>query len=138
MSTDDNISLVRRYIEEAWNTHNPGVLDDILAADAINHAAPHLSGPEGFKQIFGVLFAAFPDAYWTIEDIFAAGDRVATRGRWGGTHLGDFFGIPATGRLFEVTHMHIFRIEDGKIAEHWANRDDLGHREQLGMVLMPA
>lgn len=107
MTTDDNITLVRRYIDDAFNGHNPDGLDAILAEVAVNHAAPHLPGREGFKQILATLFKAFPDAYWTIEDIFAFGDKVATRGRWGGTHRGDFFGTPPMGRRFEVTHMHI-------------------------------
>lgn len=100
----------------------------------MNHAAPHLPGGEGFKQILANLFRAFPDAYWTIEDIFAVGDKVANRVRWSGTHSGNFFGTPATRRRFEATHMHIFRAADGRIAEHWANRDVLGHREQLGII----
>jgi len=49
-----------------------------------------------------------------------------------GVHHGEFLGRPATGRRFSAGQIHLFRVADGKIAEHWAKRDDAGMMRQLG------
>lgn len=54
-----------------------------------------------------------------------------------GTHQGDYFGIPATGKQVIVSNIHIMRFVDGKIVEHWGNGDDLGLLQQLGAVPIP-
>ena len=54
------------------------------------------------------------------------------------THLGDFFGIAPTGKKVILRGVHIMRIADGKVAEHWGSNDDLGLMQQLGMALQPA
>jgi predicted ester cyclase len=55
-----------------------------------------------------------------------------------GTHLGDFFGIPPTGRRVTMSGVHVMQIADGKIAEHWGSNDDLGLIRQLGAIPEPA
>ncbi len=62
------------------------------------------------------------------------GDKMAVRDVFTGTHEGDFMGIPATGNSVTMKAIHIFRFEDGRIAEHWVARDDLGMMRQLGVV----
>lgn len=61
----------------------------------------------------------FPDAYWEIEEIITADSTVVVRTEMTGTHLGEFLGIPATGNVTRMTIIDIFRIMEGKIAEHW-------------------
>ena len=51
-----------------------------------------------------------------------------------GPHEGELMGVPATGRGFSVQHIHVFRVADGKLLEHWANRDDLRMVAQLGLM----
>ena len=68
---------------------------------------------------------------YEVEDVFGSGDRVALRVTLDGTHAREFMGRPATGRSFSMGQTHIFRVEDGKVAEHWANRDDAGLMRQL-------
>ncbi len=81
--------------------------------------------------------AAFPDTRFDIEDIIADGDMVAIRGTASGTHKGgELWGIPPTGKRFAVEQVHWLRVAEGKVAEHWAVRDDLGMMHQLGA--MPA
>ena len=63
--------------------------------------------------------AGFPDFGFTVEDLFRADDRVAARVTVRGTHEGEFMGRPPTGKRFAVTSVGIFRIADGRIAEHW-------------------
>lgn len=77
---------------------------------------------------------AFPDGHWHEEDLFAEGDRVVRRYILRGTHQGDFFGIPATGKALSVSNMHIMRLIDGKIVERWGHGDDMGMMRQLGAM----
>jgi predicted ester cyclase len=65
------------------------------------------------------------------------GRKVVVRGAASGRHTGaggPLRNLPVTGREFRVQHIHIFRVADGKIAEHWASRDDLGQLVQLGLL----
>jgi predicted SnoaL-like aldol condensation-catalyzing enzyme len=68
------------------------------------------------------------------KDLVAERDRVVARTVFRGTHLGDFFGIPASGKRVEVHGVHIMRIADGKVAEHWGSNDDLGLMRQIGAI----
>jgi predicted ester cyclase len=77
---------------------------------------------------------AFPDAHSTVEDQVAEGDKVVTRWRARGAHCGPLGPIAATGREFEMDGVTIERIADGKIAEVWVVRDELGLLRQLGVV----
>ena len=79
------------------------------------------------------LRGAFDDLSYEVLDAFADGDRVAIRLATRGTHTGEFMGKPATGRKFDIESIHIYRIEDGRMAEHWAKRDDLGLAQQIGV-----
>lgn len=136
MSTDENKDLVRRFIESGWNQLNPEVVDQYVAADMIDHSGRG-SGREAVRQAVRLFAAAFPDWHTTIEDLIAEGDKVVMRGVASGTHAGTFMGIPATGARVTVPGIHIMRIEDGKIVEHWAQGDYLGMMRQLGAVPPP-
>jgi predicted ester cyclase len=111
-----------------------------VAEDIVEHAAPPGSpgGREGVKGVIAWLRAAFDGLTYEIEDVISSGDRVVVRNRVSGTHTGEFMGFAPTGRSFTVQQTHIFRVEDGRVAEHWANRDDLGMLRQLGLVGAPA
>ena len=85
------------------------------------------AGVTGFKN-------ALPDARLKIAFQIAEGNKVATRYSWSGTHLGEFYGIPATGKHVSWTATVTFRITDGKIHEAWEDRDLLGALQQLGVV----
>jgi len=69
-----------------------------------------------------------------VEDLIAEGDKVAARLRVRGTHLGDLNGIAPTGRRVDFTGIVMSRVEGGRIAEDWANFDDLGMMRQLGVI----
>jgi steroid delta-isomerase-like uncharacterized protein len=80
-------------------------------------------GLEVWRQGFEMVKYAFPDLRAHIEDIFAAGDRVAVRLRFRGTHRGEFLGIPATSRAIEYVSHEFYRLADGLIAEEWICSD---------------
>ncbi|HLZ36712.1 MAG TPA: ester cyclase [Mycobacteriales bacterium] len=81
--------------------------------------------------------SAFPDHHYTVEDVISEGDKFAVRLTASGTHLGDFFGIPPTGRHATWTETRIVRVVDGKVVDHWANTDSLGMLRQLGVLPEP-
>jgi predicted ester cyclase len=83
-------------------------------------------------------FAAFPDMHVTVEDVIEDGDRIATRGRFVGTHRGEFNGVPATGRPVDVKYIDVWRVEDGKAVENWVQMDLLGLLQQVGAVPAPS
>ena len=141
MSLEENKTIVRRMYEEILNEGNLALADEIIAPDAVSHdpAAPagSLPGPEGLKRVVRMLQSAFPDQHTTIEEMIAEGDKVVMRGTLSGTHRGDFLGIPPTGKHFKMTQIHILRLVDGKVTDHWVNRDDLGMMQQLGVIPVP-
>ena len=137
MSAEENKAVVRRFFEECWNGHNPDVVDEVVSPNYFNHAAAdeHQHGTAGAKHILNWLIAAFPDTRFDIEDIIAEGDMVSIRGTASGTHEGaELWGIAPTGNRFAVQQAHWVRVTDGKLAEHWAVRDDLGMMRQLGAM----
>lgn len=128
-----NKATARRVFEELFNHRDLDVTDELFAPDYRNHAGGH-GGPDGMKRLIRELTAAFPDHHTTIEDIVAEGDRVALRVTFSGTHHGAFRGMPATGRSFSQTQMHLVALDDqGRAVDHWAIRDDLRMMSQLGM-----
>lgn len=131
-----NKALVRRIIEEIVNKGNLATVDDLVAPDYVGHYsnAPEARGPEVIKQRIALLRAAFPDWHSTIEDMIAEGDKVVTRWRASGTHLGEFMGIAPTGKKMTTTGIYIDRVVNGKYVEHWSDWNALGALQQLGVL----
>lgn len=132
--SDDAKLLFVTLMEEVFNRGNFDVADDLVREDFYNHEAPDSPGPEGFKASARWLRSAFPDYHAELHELVVDGNLLVGRLMVSGTHLGDFMGMPPTGRVFSVQHMHMYRVEDGKVAEHWACRDDLGQLAQLGLL----
>ena len=134
MSTEENKDLMRRWIEGV-NQGNLEVLDELCVPDFVYHnASQTMQGLEAFKQVLSMYLAAIPDLHLTLEDVIAEGDRVVTRQTYRGTHQGNLMGIPPTGKHVTLTGMAITRIASGNVVEQWANNDDLGLLQQLGVV----
>lgn len=89
-------------------------------------------GTNTWRKHAEILFSAFPDIQVKVEDIFAAGDKVAVRLRISGTHAGEFLGVQPTGKRVEYESTEIYRIADGKIAEEWICSDTLTLMAQIG------
>jgi|SRR6185437_9347309 len=140
MSVETNKALVRRLQEEVFNKRNLAVADELLSSESLNHDDPHGVGRVGAEALKGtvqMLTAAFPDFRMTIEDMVAEGDKVVIRVTVSGTHQGAFMGMAPTGKRFTQQQMHLIRVVDGKVTEHWDVRDDLGMLQQLGVIPMP-
>jgi steroid delta-isomerase-like uncharacterized protein len=139
MSAEQNKAIVRRIVDEAQSGHNLGVVDELLAADFVDHSVPPGLPPsrEGVKMQFAMFFNAFPDLHVVIHDQVAEGDRVVTRKTFHGTHQGDLMGIPPTGRSVAFDVIDILCVQDGKITDHWNVVDQLGLMHQIGAIPAP-
>jgi steroid delta-isomerase-like uncharacterized protein len=136
MSTEENKQIVRRY-QEAYNTANYDALDEIVADDVLtpNMISSVPPGREGAKLVHQKTLLGMPDYHTHIEDLIAEGDKVVARVTLTGTHTGDFYGIPATGKRINLSAMYMVRIEDGKIVEHWGEEDGVTVLRQLGFKI---
>jgi len=137
VSLVENKAVVRRFVDAVFNDHAADALYELVAPDIMNHVTG-ARGIEPFKNITMMLLTWAPDMRFTVEHMLAEGDDVMVYGTSGGTQTGEmrFRGriIPPTNRPFSSHHVHIFRVRDGKITEHWAVRDDLGMLQQLGAM----
>jgi steroid delta-isomerase-like uncharacterized protein len=136
LSAEENKAVVRRMIEEVWNDHDFTNFEEVVAENHFDHMAlpEHQRGVAGERPVIEWLLIVFPDHRFDIEDAAGDGETVAVRGTCSGTHEGEFWGIPPTGKRFAVQQSHWFRVVDGKVAEHWAVREDLGLLRQLGVL----
>ena len=138
-----NKAVVRDFQDKMDKGDVDGALAN-FAENAENH------GRKANKQIFRLILEdirrTFPDAKTETLDIVAEGDNVITRIKVSGTHQGTgklpvngglLVGVPPTGKHYEIQHIHWFKLRDGKIIAHWANRDDVGMMQQLGLLPTP-
>jgi steroid delta-isomerase-like uncharacterized protein len=140
MSTEQNKSVVRRWLDELFNKGNLSVNDEMLVPNYINHD-PSLPednrSREGFKQFVSMVRSAFPDLQFKFEEQIAEEDKVVTHFSLSGTNKGEFMGIPPTNKQTRVTGITIEHLEGGKIKETWAHWDALGMMQQLGVIPPP-
>jgi predicted ester cyclase len=128
----------RRLLEQSFNEGNFALIDELVAADAVDHdpAIPAqmrgLRGPEVLKRTVSMYRAAFPDVRIAVDDVIAAGDKVVLRWHSEGTHRGELGGLAPTGVRGSVTGISIDRWKDGKVVEAWVEWDNLGLARQLG------
>lgn len=126
-----------RQFTELFSSGDEALADEILSSDVVFHGTAgdgEIRGVDAMKAFLAGYRQAFPDAHSAVEDQFGEGDTVVTRWRARGTHLGPLGPIPATRRTFEMDGVTIERIEDGRIAEVWVARDELGLLRQLGVL----
>lgn len=139
-ATETNKRIARRVPEDLATGKDLDLIDELFVEGAPEHN-PVVENPrmdnEERREFFEEMFEAFPDFEATVEDIIAEGDIVAMRVTLSGTHEGEFNGIAPTGESFEIPNMVFTRIEDGKIAERWAQGDLLGMLTQLGVIEPP-
>jgi predicted ester cyclase len=137
--TTDMKSMVERIPLEVLNSGNFGLIDELMAPDFVEHFPQPGVPPtrEGFKQFAISLKTAFPDLHYVIEDSLEIGDRIVHRLTASGTMKGEFMGVPATGKRATWTEIHIGRVANGRLTEHWALIDQLGMLVQLGIVPAP-
>ena len=112
-----------------------------LAEEAINQKdVGLLDGHPGYwqtRQVFPLLFKAFPDLSSAIEQQTVDGDWVTTRVSLRGTHLGDLMGIAPTGKSVAIMNISLDRVVDGKVVEHFGASDMLPALVAFGIMSPP-
>ena len=134
-----SIATVVRVLDAAFNRGDFSLIDESFTPDALLHdPGLEMRGTAELRHGLTMLRRAFPDFHFIVEDQMADRDRVILRYRGRGTHHGEFKGVPPTGRPIDYTGIIIVRLEDGRIAELWAQPDQLTVLQQLGArVVVP-
>jgi steroid delta-isomerase-like uncharacterized protein len=134
MSTEHNKQTTRR-LYELLNAGQVAEVGELVSADYEEHdpLPGQGTGRDGALDRFSMLTTALAP-HFTIEDLVAEGDRVVVRWTNAGTHVGEFAGIPATGKTFTIAGVDIYRVADGRLHEHWHVIDQLSMLGQLGLL----
>jgi len=138
MSVEQNKMIARRFYE-VFNSGNLDGLDEIVAADMVDHNPVPGQGPglEGLKPVLMMFRAGLPDMTVTVEDAVAEEDKCVVRNQARGTHTGSMMGIPPTGKPVDFMAIDIYRIVDGKIVEAWHVEELLTMMMQVGAMQPP-
>jgi predicted ester cyclase len=139
-ASNANLFLVQQE-HEALNSGDVNAAAEIFAEDSRNHGRQ--VGRAGVRAVLNDIQSTFPDFQMTILNSVVEGEWVVVRCTFSGTHRGVgripvnggmLVGVQPTGMRFEVQHVHMYQLRNGKIVEHFANRDDLGMMRQLGLL----
>jgi predicted ester cyclase len=135
-TTPESVLEICHQMGLVFNNLDEETAHRLVAPDFVDYEAPPGTpgGPEGYLGTARWMNRVFDNASWDIVDSFAAGDKAVIRLRFTGVHVGEFLGLEPTGKKVDVQHIHIYRVENGKVAEHWACRQDLLLWSQLGAV----
>ncbi len=138
MGAEENKEKARRLMEEAFGAGKLEVIDEVLDPNFVcydpNSESGEVRGADTFKREY--FRTAVPDLTYTVEDQIAEGEEVVTRWRASGTHEGEFFGVPGSGKRIEMSGIQIDRFdgESGKMVEEWPEYDLLGAMRQIGVI----
>jgi steroid delta-isomerase-like uncharacterized protein len=129
-----NKDVVRRFVAEIFVAGRPEAVDELVADDFVPHSWPSTGDPRGdLKRAIDRVGDGLEDPEFTVEDLIAEGDRVAARLTTSATHVGEFMGMAATGKRYTIEEIHIFRLRDGLVIEHWHQFNPLALMQQLGV-----
>lgn len=137
---EENNAVAVKFFNSAWNTGE--FHEELVSPDAIDHSTvggeeTQQRGSGHFQQIVTMFRGAMPDIQLVVEDEIYVDDKVVHRWHMTGTDTGGLMGMPPSGKKLKFTGMTIVRIKDGQIVERWANVDELGILQQLGVVPPP-
>lgn len=132
MSKEANLQTLARFAE-AVNTGKFELFDETVSAESVDHdpADGQLAGPEGYREYFGKLRAAFPDLSVALDTLVADDDSIAIAYTLAGTQKGPLMGTAPTGRKMKIRGVQISKFKDGKMTERWGSSDQLGMLQQL-------
>jgi steroid delta-isomerase-like uncharacterized protein len=127
---------MRRFVEFI-NSGDQTIGQEVVSEAAVFHVPftdTPLEGLSGYMQILGMMRSAYPDIQWTLNDTVIEDDRVVAQFTLRGTHEGEFFGVPASGKKIQARAMNIYRFADGMIIEETGLPDLFGIMLQIGAV----
>jgi steroid delta-isomerase-like uncharacterized protein len=140
MSAQENKEKMRRLLEKAFGEGKTEIVDELLHSDFVcydpNSEAGVIRGAETIKGEIEYFHNAVPDLSWRVVDQVAEGEKVVSRWEASGTHQGEFFGVPGSGKRIEMSGIQIDRFdeESGKVVEEWPEYDLLGAMKQIGAI----
>jgi hypothetical protein len=138
MQEEKNKQVIREFTRIFKNEHNVDGVTHLFDNGFIHHfRGPLPSGFQGLRQIGIMMNGAFPDVVVTENDLIASGDKVVERSSAAATHKGAMMGAPPTNKPVKWSEIHIYRLRDGKIAEHWAEVSMLELLQQVGALPQP-
>ena len=126
MSTEENKEFIRRYLDAINGKPKPeSVLRLFIAEQSL---IDHINMAD----------APFPLYRIDVEEMLAEGDLVSLRGKIVGVHQGPFMGMPPTGKPIDTAIFITYKVQDGKIVDHWMLTDNMTMMQQIGMLPPPA
>ncbi|HEY3988252.1 MAG TPA: ester cyclase [Acidobacteriaceae bacterium] len=128
-----NATTVRRLYEEYLNENRAELLPSLVTEGLVLHLPTEERGIAAYAALTERLRIAFHEMQFALLDLIASDDRVVVRWTMDATHAGPLAGIPATGKRVQQRGTVIYRMEEGKIAEIWAQMDRMGMLQQLGI-----
>jgi steroid delta-isomerase-like uncharacterized protein len=133
--TARNKELVRELHRRLWGAADLGVIEEVVAADAVTHWGDSESNSVAAIRADAERYlAAFSDVRTTIDDLLGEDDKVVLRWSTTGTHTGSYGRVPPTGRVVTMHGIDVYRLADGRIVEAWSMWDGLAAYQQLGLV----
>jgi steroid delta-isomerase-like uncharacterized protein len=137
--SEENKENMRRVLEEAFGQGRVEVVDEVLHSNFVcwdpNSETGEIRGADTIKSEIEYFRNAVPDLTYTVDDQIVEGDMVVSRYTASGTHQGEFFGVPGSGKRIEMTGINIDRFaESGKLVEEWVEYDLLGAMRKIGAI----
>jgi predicted ester cyclase len=135
MQEERNKQVIREFTRLFKNEHNVDGVAHLFDKNFIHHfRAPLPAGFEGLRQVGIMMNGAFPDVVVTERDLIACGDKVVERSSAAATHKGSMMGEKSTNKRVAWSEIHIYRVENGKISEHWAEIAMMELLQQIGVL----
>jgi steroid delta-isomerase-like uncharacterized protein len=132
MSIETNKDVVRSFVQRVLQDLDTNAVDELVADDFESHGWPaHGSPKESLKATAERLRGSLSDISFKVDDLIAEEDMVVARLTASARQTGEFMGLPPSGRSYEIGEIHIFRVRDGQIVEHWYEMDAMGLMSQL-------
>ena len=135
-SLEANIKMYTEVWDQIVNEGNLDLFnEENFTPDLVMHqGAMDLLGIDGAREYYTTFLNGFSDISFTIKDVFGQGDKIVKYWNFKGTHTGDFFGIPTTGKTVNMDGVTLVRMQNGKIAEERDIMDNLEFMQQLGLL----
>jgi steroid delta-isomerase-like uncharacterized protein len=137
----EGADLIQRFYDEVISQGDLGKIDELITDDVVDHEEGLPGQPEGKEGVVffvNALRGAFSDIKATVGQTVESGDLASAQVTISGTHTGDWMGVPASGKSFEIEAIDMVRFEGSRCAEHWGVTDNMALMMQIGAVPEPA
>ena len=137
----EGAKLIQEFYDRALSEGDMDAIDELVTDDVVDHEQglpDQPEGKEGVRFFVNAMRGAFSDLKATVGPTVESGDMASAEVTITGRHTGEFMGVPATDKSFEIKSIDLVRFEDGKCAEHWGVTDNMALMQQIGAVPAPA